>query len=169
MLYKYFENSIVQSLHKGSRYLIRQTYFHTYYSTNLTILWCGCVQSTSIDNFTLKITVAIPYLTGRSLVSISHTSFWYVYKKSTLSSPNGDVGCRFYKTRPFFSLVWLYKTIVVVSRLYGQNTTLHPLDAHVMLVQRQVGNKIGTGGSSGYHYLRSTVRYDLVYTLLSPQ
>lgn len=29
--------------------------------------------------------------------------------------------------------------------------------AHVLLVQRQIGSKIGTGGSSGYLYLRSTV------------
>lgn len=28
---------------------------------------------------------------------------------------------------------------------------------HVMLVQRMIGSKIGTGGSSGYQYLRSTV------------
>ena len=32
-------------------------------------------------------------------------------------------------------------------------------DAHVMLVQRQIGTKIGTGGSSGYQYLRATIRY----------
>ena len=31
-------------------------------------------------------------------------------------------------------------------------------DAHVMLVQRQIGTKIGTGGSSGYQYLRATIR-----------
>lgn len=28
-----------------------------------------------------------------------------------------------------------------------------------MLVQRQIGTKIGTGGSSGYQYLRATIRY----------
>ncbi len=28
-----------------------------------------------------------------------------------------------------------------------------------MLVQRMIGSKIGTGGSSGYQYLRSTVGY----------
>ena len=32
-------------------------------------------------------------------------------------------------------------------------------DNHVMLVQRMIGSKAGTGGSSGYQYLRSTVRY----------
>jgi tryptophan 2,3-dioxygenase len=29
-------------------------------------------------------------------------------------------------------------------------------DNHALLAQRQVGNKSGTGGSSGYSYLRST-------------
>lgn len=29
--------------------------------------------------------------------------------------------------------------------------------AHVLLVQRQIGSKLGTGGSSGYFYLKSTV------------
>jgi len=32
------------------------------------------------------------------------------------------------------------------------------IDNHVMLVQRMIGNKFGTGGSSGYQYLRATVR-----------
>ena len=33
------------------------------------------------------------------------------------------------------------------------------LDNHVILVQRQIGNKQGTGGSAGYSYLRSTCRF----------
>ena len=36
------------------------------------------------------------------------------------------------------------------------------LDNHVILVQRQIGNKIGTGGSAGYSYLRSTCRFEIV-------
>jgi tryptophan 2,3-dioxygenase len=32
------------------------------------------------------------------------------------------------------------------------------LDNHLILVQRQIGNKQGTGGSAGYSYLRSTCR-----------
>ena len=32
------------------------------------------------------------------------------------------------------------------------------VDNHVMMVQRMIGNKFGTGGSSGYQYLRATVR-----------
>ena len=31
-------------------------------------------------------------------------------------------------------------------------------DNHVMMVQRMIGSKAGTGGSSGYQYLRSTMR-----------
>jgi len=40
---------------------------------------------------------------------------------------------------------------------------------HVMLVQRMIGNKVGTGGSSGYHYLRSTVsdRYKVFLDLFN--
>lgn len=34
------------------------------------------------------------------------------------------------------------------------------LDNHVMMVQRMIGSQqLGTGGSSGYQYLRSTLRY----------
>ena len=29
---------------------------------------------------------------------------------------------------------------------------------HVLLVQRQLGTKVGSGGSTGYQYLRATVR-----------
>lgn len=38
------------------------------------------------------------------------------------------------------------------------------LDNHLILVQRQIGNKQGTGGSAGYSYLRSTCR--LIFFLL---
>lgn len=33
------------------------------------------------------------------------------------------------------------------------------VDNHVCMVHRMIGSKAGTGGSSGYQYLRSTVRY----------
>lgn len=39
-------------------------------------------------------------------------------------------------------------------------------DNHVCMVHRMIGNKSGTGGSSGYHYLRSTVRYVMMETNL---
>lgn len=33
------------------------------------------------------------------------------------------------------------------------------LDNHVLMVQRMIGSQqLGTGGSSGYHYLKSTLR-----------
>ncbi|XP_063413198.1 tryptophan 2,3-dioxygenase-like isoform X1 [Mytilus trossulus] len=40
---------------------------------------------------------------------------------------------------------------------------------HVMMVQRMIGSKIGTGGSSGYHYLRSTIsdRYKVFVDLFN--
>jgi tryptophan 2,3-dioxygenase len=42
-------------------------------------------------------------------------------------------------------------------------------DNHALLVQRQVGNKAGTGGSSGYSYLRSTAsdRYKVFYDIVN--
>lgn len=39
----------------------------------------------------------------------------------------------------------------------GANVCVH-LDNHVCVVHRMLGSKAGTGGSSGYQYLRSTVR-----------
>lgn len=34
------------------------------------------------------------------------------------------------------------------------------IDSHIMMVQRMIGSQqLGTGGSSGYQYLRSTLRY----------
>ncbi|XP_066287545.1 tryptophan 2,3-dioxygenase-like isoform X2 [Branchiostoma lanceolatum] len=40
---------------------------------------------------------------------------------------------------------------------------------HVTMVQRMLGSKVGTGGSSGYHYLRSTVsdRYKIFLDLFN--
>lgn len=35
-----------------------------------------------------------------------------------------------------------------------------------MMVQRMIGSKVGTGGSSGYHYLRATIRYSLKHWIL---
>ena len=34
---------------------------------------------------------------------------------------------------------------------------LIPPDTHVLMVQRMIGSRVGTGGSSGYHYLRATI------------
>lgn len=36
----------------------------------------------------------------------------------------------------------------------------YSLDNHVIMVQRMIGSQqLGTGGSSGYQYLKSTLRY----------
>ena len=45
----------------------------------------------------------------------------------------------------------------------------YSIDNHALLAQRQVGNKSGTGGSSGYSYLRSTAgdRYRLFNDILN--
>ena len=42
-------------------------------------------------------------------------------------------------------------------QLPGANVCVR-LDNHVCMVHRMLGSKAGTGGSSGYQYLRSTVR-----------
>ena len=36
-----------------------------------------------------------------------------------------------------------------------------------MLVQRIIGSKKGTGGSSGYHYLSSTARFEVILDILA--
>jgi len=61
------------------------------------------------------------------------------------------------------SLIYSDSVIYSNSLIYSDSviyTSCLPClaDAHVMLVQRMIGSKLGTGGSSGYHYLRSTVR-----------
>jgi len=46
----------------------------------------------------------------------------------------------------------------ISSALNFSDLTLFCLDNHVLLVQRMIGSQtLGTGGSSGYHYLRSTL------------
>lgn len=40
--------------------------------------------------------------------------------------------------------------------------------SHVCLVHRMIGSKSGTAGSSGYYYLRSTVRYRVITPLHPP-
>lgn len=42
---------------------------------------------------------------------------------------------------------------------YMNNLFLCSLDNHVLMVQRMIGSQqLGTGGSSGYQYLKSTLR-----------
>ena len=35
---------------------------------------------------------------------------------------------------------------------------------HAMMVQRMIGSKIGTGGSSGHHYLKRTTESNRIFT-----
>ena len=54
-----------------------------------------------------------------------------------------------------FNIFW----ILIDSHFYFLDSFSRDIsDNHVMMVQRMIGNKMGTGGSSGYQYLRSTVR-----------
>lgn len=62
-------------------------------------------------------------------------------------------------------MIYLYRDEPRFNQPYQLLTLLMDLDSlmskwrynHVLMVQRMLGNKPGTGGSSGYHYLRSTV------------
>jgi tryptophan 2,3-dioxygenase len=70
-----------------------------------------------------------------------------------------------------------YREMPRFSQPYQVLTLLMDIDSlltkwrynHVMLVQRMLGNKIGTGGSSGYMYLRSTIsdRYKIFLDLFN--
>ncbi|KAJ7409187.1 Tryptophan 2,3-dioxygenase [Willisornis vidua] len=59
----------------------------------------------------------------------------------------------------------------VLLSLFDEKRHEHLLskDNHVCLVHRMIGSKAGTGGSSGYHYLRSTVsdRYKVFVDLFN--
>ena len=59
----------------------------------------------------------------------------------------------------------LYTVKVVISKISENIPIIQALFInilisanHVMMVQRMIGSKVGTGGSSGYQYLRSTIR-----------
>ena len=75
---------------------------------------------------------------AKSLASINLIRCWLLLWTSILWSPSGDVS---YKTSFAFP-----------------NCNRNSADNHVMLVQRMLGSiQLGTGGSSGYQYLRSTL------------
>lgn len=60
----------------------------------------------------------------------------------------------FQKLGPFGTLIVLIPNIKPPFFLFSDN--------HVIMVQRMIGSQqLGTGGSSGYQYLRSTLRYVL--------
>jgi len=62
-------------------------------------------------------------------------------------------------------MISFYQDEVIFHQPFRMLTLLMDIDSlitkwrynHVMLVQRQLGTKLGSGGSSGYQYLRSTV------------
>ncbi|XP_013384091.1 tryptophan 2,3-dioxygenase [Lingula anatina] len=74
-------------------------------------------------------------------------------------------------------MISLYRDEPRFHQPYQIITLLMDIDAlltkwrynHVMLVQRMLGSKVGTGGSSGYQYLRSTVsdRYKVFLDLFN--
>ncbi len=59
---------------------------------------------------------------------------------------------------------WRCKSLILginsrISSYTSVTTQSFAPDNHVCMVHRMIGSKAGTGGSSGYHYLRSTVRF----------
>ena len=74
-------------------------------------------------------------------------------------------------------MISLYRDEPRFSQPFQMLTLLMDIDSlitkwrynHVMMVQRMIGSKIGTGGSSGYHYLRSTIsdRYKVFLDLFN--
>ncbi|XP_070198004.1 tryptophan 2,3-dioxygenase-like isoform X2 [Littorina saxatilis] len=74
-------------------------------------------------------------------------------------------------------LISLYRDEPRFNQPFQMLTLLMDIDSlmtkwrynHVMLVQRMIGSKVGTGGSSGYQYLRSTIsdRYKVYLDLFN--
>jgi len=74
-------------------------------------------------------------------------------------------------------LIFFYREEVLFHQPFQFLSGLMDIDSlltkwrynHVMLVQRQLGSKVGTGGTSGYQYLRSTVsdRYKVFLDLFN--
>lgn len=65
------------------------------------------------------------------------------------------------------TLMWPFAYILTLPMCYA--LCMHCLDNHVCMVHRMIGSKAGTGGSSGYQYLRSTVsdRYKVFVDLFN--
>ncbi|XP_065058456.1 tryptophan 2,3-dioxygenase-like [Rhopilema esculentum] len=74
-------------------------------------------------------------------------------------------------------MIFFYRREVVFHQPFQFLNALMDIDSlltkwrynHVMLVQRQLGSKVGTGGTSGYQYLKSTVsdRYKVFLDLFN--
>ncbi len=68
-------------------------------------------------------------------------------KALRFDTTSSQIFCPVFSSQLFYAWLFQCKTDILVLA-----------DNHVMLVQRQLGSKVGTGGTSGYQYLRSTVR-----------
>eukprot|EP01135_Chromosphaera_perkinsii_P010594 Nk52_evm2s2185 gene=Nk52_evmTU2s2185 len=70
-----------------------------------------------------------------------------------------------YRENPMFHLA--YQFLNNLMEIDSQLTKWR--HQHVLMVQRMIGSKLGTGGSSGYHYLRSTLsdRYKVFVDLFN--
>ena len=100
---------------------------------NVLVVWMNFFQKFRAP-FWLRFTEMSPVSTNPT----SFCPFWWI---STRWSPNGVV-C---------SMLGPY--------LWNATDSFILTDNHVMLVQRMIGSQqLGTGGSSGYQYLRSTLR-----------
>jgi tryptophan 2,3-dioxygenase len=65
-----------------------------------------------------------------------------------------------YRDQPLFNLPYQFLSrLVEIDQLLAQWRYVH-----VLLVQRMIGSKIGTGGSLGYDYLKSTLDSSKVFT-----
>lgn len=96
-------------------------------------------------------------LSGKSLVSRCRSSSSPLWWRSTRSCPSGDVSVSFWSTIKHLET----ESGLTLTRTTATKTSTNfcPPDNHVCMVHKMIGNKAGTGGSSGYYYLRSTVRY----------
>lgn len=116
---------------------------------------------------------------GRSLDFRFLSNSWHLWWTSTPSWQNGDV-CdtteNSFRTANKSDLKHpVGQSLLEVCQHWTKGFLLHinnafifyflhnlslnfPLDNHVCMVHRMIGSKGGTGGSSGYQYLRSTVR-----------
>jgi tryptophan 2,3-dioxygenase len=68
-----------------------------------------------------------------------------------------------YRDEPILHLPFRLLTVLIdIDELF---TTWR--NRHALMVQRMIGSKIGTGGSSGYHYLRTTIDSHKIFADLS--
>ena len=85
-----------------------------------------------------------------------------------------EQGCRrlSYQSMQAALFIYLYRDQPIFHLPYQLLSKLVEIDdliarwryAHVLLVQRMIGSKMGTGGSSGHEYLKSTVEKHKIFT-----